>query len=87
MTGAATGPKTAGSQHFVRWLGCADAISAVSFPSWLAEAALAHAVGSKVEAAYKRGAAETKRRKLMEAWARYCGGSPTQEDATPLAAE
>jgi integrase len=41
---------------------------------WLAEAALAHAKGDKVEAAYKRGDALAKRRKLMEAWAEYCGG-------------
>jgi integrase len=43
-----------------------------SFPDWLAEAALAHAKGDKVEAAYKRGDALAKRRKLMEAWALYC---------------
>jgi integrase len=38
------------------------------------EAALAHASGDKVEAAYKRGDALAKRRKLMEAWAAYCSG-------------
>jgi integrase len=48
---------------------------ATSFPDWLAEAALAHAKGDKVEAAYKRGDALAKRRELMEAWARYCGAS------------
>jgi integrase len=48
---------------------------ATSFPGWLAEAALAHAKGDKVEAAFKRGDALTKRRELMDAWARYCGAS------------
>jgi hypothetical protein len=45
---------------------------ATSFPDWLAEAALAHAKGDRVEAAYKRGDALVKRRELMEAWAKYC---------------
>ena len=42
------------------------------FPREIAEAALAHAVGDKVEAAYRRGDALEKRRKLMQAWADYC---------------
>jgi integrase len=46
----------------------------VFFPDWLAEAALAHKRGDKVEASYKRGDALKKRRKLMEAWAEYCAG-------------
>jgi hypothetical protein len=33
---------------------------------------LAHVVGSEVEAAYRRGDAVEKRRKLMKAWADYC---------------
>ena len=37
------------------------------------EMALAHAIGSKVEAAYRRGDLMEKRRKLAEAWASYCG--------------
>jgi integrase len=43
-----------------------------SFPRELAEKALAHAVGNKVEAAYQRGDLFDKRRKLMDAWAQYC---------------
>jgi integrase len=43
-----------------------------AFPREVAEAALAHVVGDKVEAAYRRGTALEKRRKLMEAWAKYC---------------
>jgi integrase len=43
-----------------------------TFPRELAEAALAHEVGNKVEAAYRRSDALAKRRKLMVAWERYC---------------
>ena len=44
-------------------------------PSYVAEAALAHAVGDKVEAAYRRGELIEKRRALMNDWAVYCGGT------------
>lgn len=43
-----------------------------AFPSEVAEMALAHAVGDKVEAAYRRGDLFEKRRALADAWARYC---------------
>jgi integrase len=43
-----------------------------AFPSEVVETALAHAVGDKVEAAYRRGDLLEKRRQLMEAWAAYC---------------
>jgi len=43
-----------------------------NYPSEVVEMALAHAVGNKVEAAYRRGNLIGKRRKLMEAWAGYC---------------
>ena len=43
-----------------------------SFPHEVCEMALAHAIGSKVEAAYRRGDLFEKRRKLMEAWASFC---------------
>ena len=43
-----------------------------NYPNHVIEMALAHAVGDKVEAAYRRGDLFDKRRKLMEAWARYC---------------
>jgi integrase len=44
-----------------------------NFPREVAEMALAHAVEDKVEAAYRRGDLFEKRRRLMDAWARYCG--------------
>lgn len=45
-----------------------------NFSRELAEMALAHTVGDKVEAAYRRGDMFEKRVKLMEAWAKYCVG-------------
>lgn len=42
-----------------------------SFPSEVAEMALAHTVANKVEAAYRRGKLLDKRRELMDAWARH----------------
>jgi integrase len=43
-----------------------------NFPHEVAEMALAHTVGDKVEAAYRRGDLFQKRRQIMEAWARFC---------------
>jgi len=48
------------------------AAECTNFPSEVCEAALAHSVANKVEAAYRRGDLFEKRRKLMEAWAMYC---------------
>jgi integrase len=48
-----------------------------SFPHEVCEMALAHAVGDKVEAAYRRGDLFEKRRKLMESWAQYCAKPAT----------
>jgi integrase len=44
-----------------------------NYPGELAEAALAHAVKDKTEAAYRRGTLLDKRRSLMANWAVYCG--------------
>ncbi|HTW71154.1 MAG TPA: integrase arm-type DNA-binding domain-containing protein [Acetobacteraceae bacterium] len=49
---------------------CAEA---TGYPRELAEAALAHALDSKVEAAYQRGDLLEKRRRLMNEWAAFCG--------------
>ena len=46
-----------------------------SFPHEVCEMALAHTIGNKAEAAYRRGDLFEKRRKLMEAWAAYCASS------------
>jgi integrase len=47
-----------------------------SFPWEIAEVALSHAVGDETEQAYQRGDLFEKRRKLMEAWAKYCTSPP-----------
>ena len=46
-----------------------------SFPRDIVELSLAHAIRDKTEAAYRRGDALEKRRKLMEAWAQYCSAA------------
>jgi len=43
-----------------------------NFPRELAEAALAHVIRDKTEAAYQRGDLLDRRRKMMEAWAKQC---------------
>ena len=43
-----------------------------TFSREVIEMSLAHAIGDKVEAAYRRGDLFEKRRKLLEAWAAYC---------------
>ena len=49
-----------------------------SYPSEVAEMALAHTVSNKVEAAYRRGDMFEKRRRIMDDWARYCRVHPTE---------
>ena len=43
-----------------------------SFPHEVCEMALAHTIGNKAEAAYRRGDLFEKRRKLMDAWEAFC---------------
>jgi integrase len=50
------------------------------FENYVSEAALAHASGDKIEAAYARSAVLDKRRKLMDAWAAFCA-SPSSDAA------
>jgi hypothetical protein len=38
--------------------------------------ALAHTIGDKVEAAYRRGDMFEKRRRLMQQWATFCTTAP-----------
>jgi integrase len=56
-----------------------------AFPSEVREMALAHAVGNKVEAAYRRGDLFDKRRELMRQWAAYCTGPAPQGEVVALA--
>jgi integrase len=45
---------------------------ATDYPREVAEAALAHVLGDKVEAAYRRGDLFDKRRRLMDDWGAFC---------------
>jgi integrase len=49
-----------------------------AFPSEVAEAALAHTIGDKTEAAYRRGDLFEKRRRLMQQWAAFCTTASTE---------
>src|SRR6516225_3320590 len=53
-----------------------------SFAHDLVEAALAHAIENKTEAAYRRSDALERRRTLMQAWSNYC--EPKAANVTPL---
>ena len=52
------------------------------YPREVAEAALAHALADKVEAAYRRGDLFEKRKAMMEAWAAFCAGGAQNATAT-----
>jgi len=58
-----------------------------TFPREVAEMALAHTIGDKVEAAYRRGDLFDKRRKLMDAWAKHCemAGFPSESNVVVMA--
>lgn len=44
-----------------------------AYPNEMVEIALAHGIGNKTEAAYRRGDMVAKRQRLMSDWAAYCG--------------
>ena len=48
------------------------AAESTNYPSDMAEMALAHSIGDKVEAAYRRGDMLKKRFRMMDDWAKYC---------------
>jgi integrase len=50
-------------------------------PNIVSEAALAHVVADKVEAAYRRGNLFEKRRRLMEVWGAHCALRPLAASA------
>jgi integrase len=62
------------------------AAECTAFPAEVAEMALAHAVGNKVEAAYRRGDLFQKRRQLAEAWAAFCEAPPITGEVVALRA-
>lgn len=57
------------------------AAEATSYPREIAEAALAHVIADKTEAAYQRGDALDRRRRLMDDWSRFLA-TPSTTSAT-----
>jgi len=58
-----------------------------NYPAEVREMALAHVVGDKVEAAYRRGDLFDKRRQLADAWARFCAMPPASAgEVVPIGA-
>ena len=60
------------------------AAECTNFPNEVCEAALAHAVANKVEAAYRRGDLFDKRRKVMDAWTAFCETSKGAGTVVPM---
>jgi integrase len=60
------------------------AAECTNFTNEVCEAALAHAVTNKVEAAYRRGDLFEKRRKLMDAWAAFCSAPKAAGKIVPI---
>lgn len=54
-----------------------------NYPRDAAEMALAHTIGDKVEAAYRRGDLFEKRRRMMADWATFCGRLSHAGNVTP----
>ena len=55
-----------------------------NYPREVAEAALAHSLKDKTEAAYQRGDLFEKRSKLMDQWAQYCLKGKGKADVLPI---
>jgi integrase len=55
-----------------------------NFANEVCEAALAHTIENKTEAAYRRTDLFEKRRKLMQAWAKFCNEPTSSADVIPL---
>jgi integrase len=56
-------------------------------PREVAEAALAHTLSDKTEAAYSRGDLFAKRRRLMDDWAKFCAMPPRTGNVRSLHGE
>jgi integrase len=61
------------------------AAETTAYPAELVEMALAHAVGNKVEAAYRRGDLFEKRRRLMNDWAAFCSTAAASRNTKVIA--
>jgi integrase len=61
------------------------AAECTAYPNEVCEAALAHTIGNRVEAAYRRGDLFEKRARLMADWAEYCSKAEnTGATVTPI---
>ena len=58
-----------------------------SYPSEVAEAALAHKIPNEVERAYKRTTFFDKRRDLMQSWGAFCERPATGDKVVPIKAK
>lgn len=58
-----------------------------NYPRDVAEMALAHTIGDKVEAAYRRGDMFDKRTRMMEDWARFCDTVQVAGEVLPIRAK
>ena len=56
-----------------------------NYPRDVAEMALAHTIGDKVEAAYRRGDLMTKRTKMMAEWAKFIEAKPVTGNVADIA--
>jgi integrase len=61
------------------------AAESTAYPAELSEMALAHTIGSKVEAAYRRGDLFEKRRRLMAEWGAFCSTHGMIDSANVIA--
>lgn len=57
-----------------------------TYANHIVEMALAHVIGDKVEAAYRRGDLLEMRAQLMKDWAAYCNKPPQDSTVTPIRA-
>ena len=62
------------------------AAETTAYPNHVVEMALAHAIPSGVEAAYRRGDLFEKRRRLMDEWAAFCASPSRVGEVVPLRA-
>lgn len=60
------------------------AAEATNYPREIAEAALAHVIADRTEAAYQRGDALDRRRRLMRDWAKFLAAPSTTATVTPI---
>lgn len=63
------------------------AAESTNYPRDVAEMALAHTIGDKVEAAYRRGDLFEKRRRMMREWGTFTGKVQTAATVTPIKAK